>query len=295
MKRWQKAEEGAFSIDALLGITFFMISILALMFMALIIRVQANVQYALGQTAKEISGYYYLLDKFGLAAITTGADERATEEVDETIGYILEFSQKGSEMKGNLDVNLFDGISEEELKNLGENEKDAAELYKTSQKITANMKDLSSDPVSQIANILSVFAKTMANKALSYYVAPAVCKSIMPRYMAGDLESTNEYLESVGVVGGLSGMDFSQSQLLTDKRSIKLVVIYKLDPAPLTFGIVRMEDGLIFRQCASTAAWVNPDDKNLYSLKTVGERNAPKPEKTEGSEENEENTEGQGE
>ncbi len=262
--RW-KREEGAFSIDALLGITFFMISILALMFMALIIRVQANVQYALGQTAKEISGYYYLLDKCGLAAATTGGNSSRAKDVDETIGYVIDFSDGSKEMGEDLsDFNLMDGISEDELNDLSENADNAKDLYETAGKIGNNLKTIGSNPKEQIMGVLSVFAKTMVNRGLSYYVAPMVCKAIMPRYLSGDAASTNEYLESIGIEGGIDGMDFSQSQLLTDNRSIKLVVVYKLNTEALTFGIVKTE--LIFRQSASTAAWIAPDGENTYKL-----------------------------
>lgn len=61
MRFFKRKEKGAFAIEAVIGITLFMLTIIAIMFMSVIIRVQANMQYALGQTAKEMSGYSALI------------------------------------------------------------------------------------------------------------------------------------------------------------------------------------------------------------------------------------------
>lgn len=256
-----KNEDGAFAIDAIFGITLFMISILSIMFMVMIVRVQSSVQYALGQTAKEISGYYYLIDKIGLANMTA---EKDTSGINTTIGYVIDFADAGKDMSEDLTkINITDGLSAEELKILQDQKASAEQLADIGKKLGNQVKTLSKDPKSQIVALLSVFA----NKAISHYIAPYVCQAIMPRYMAGDLESTNEMLESVGVEGGLAGMDFTHSELLKDGRSIKLVVVYKLNPEKITFGMVKNSE-MTFRQVASTAAWVVPKG-NLKALKDI--------------------------
>ena len=58
MNRNNRKESGAFAIETLLSLTVFIIAITALLMLSLIIRAQANMQYALNQTAKEISGYF---------------------------------------------------------------------------------------------------------------------------------------------------------------------------------------------------------------------------------------------
>lgn len=257
-----KNEDGAFAIDAIFGITLFMISILSIMFMVMIVRVQSSVQYALGQTAKEISGYYYLIDKVGLAKFTA---EKNTSEINTTIGYVLDFADAGKDMSEDLTkINITDGLSSKELEILKDQKASAEQLADIGRKLGNQVKTLSKDPKSQIVALLSVFA----NKAISHYIAPYVCQAIMPRYMAGDLESTNEMLESVGVEGGLAGMDFTHSELLKDGRSIKLVVVYKLNPEKITFGMVKNSE-MTFRQVVSTAAWVVPNGNSLKALKDI--------------------------
>ena len=263
LKKNSNKEKGALAIDAILGITFFFVTVLSIMFISLIVRVQANIQYALGQTAKEISGYYYLLDKIGVAAATTGSDSSGVKDIDETVGYVIDFSDEAVDMSDKVSkINITDGISMDDFKNIDKD--DVKKLYKTAGDIGSKLEIIGDDPKGQITAVLSVFAKTMVNKGLSYYIAPMVCKAIMPRYMGGNKEAANKMLNAAGITGGIDSLDFTQSQLLTDKRSIKLVVYYELNAADFTFGIV--DKKMIFCQAASTAAWINPDQVNTYKI-----------------------------
>ena len=263
MKRKSENEKGSLAIESVLGITVFMITILTIMFISLIVRVQANVQYALGQTAKEISGYYYLLDKMGFAAATTGADSKKVKDVDKTIGDVFDLAGDAESIGDNIMNIDFDDLDTLEPFV----DYDYEELAEKANKIGSDLELLSKDPKTQITSILSVFAKTMSNKAMSYYIAPYVCRSVMPRYMGGDTEAANKMLEAAGVEGGMKNIDFSQSQLLTDGRSIKLVAMYKLDVSKISFGIIKSE--LTIRQAASTAAWIRPDGVNTKYLKDI--------------------------
>ena len=277
MEEKKKTEQGALAIEAVLGITIFLIALLSVMFISLIVRIQANIQYALGQTAKEISGYYYLLDKVGIAALTTGSDPSKVKDLDKTISDVVDLAGDAEEIGEDIANIEFDDINPAEIAQYADkyDEKYLKELQKKANSIGSQVEDLAKDPQKQITGLLSVFAKTMVNGAMSYYVAPYVCRAIMPRYMGGSKEKADKMLEAAGVTGGISAVDFSRSQLLSDKRSIKLVAIYKLDVSKITFGIVKSE--MIIRQAASTAAWVRPDGNNTKKLKDLKPPEVKKP------------------
>lgn len=261
MKKLLKDESGDFAVDAIFGITFFIVAIIAIMFMSLVIRVQSNVQYALGQTAKEISGYYYLVDKVGLAAASSGSNNKT--DIDEVISNVVDFSgsiqnSKNSIQSIKIDESDFESIKQAAV-NVENNVKDSYQYYK---KIENSIKGIDGDSITQV---ISVFAKTAANRAVSYYIAPVICEKLMPKYLSSKkFNNINEYYESIGI----KNVSFSGSQLLTDKRSIKLQIIYELDLEKYTLGVIK--DSIKFRQVASTAAWVRPDGKNLLSLKELG-------------------------
>ena len=275
-------ENGAFSIEAVIGITFFMLAIIAIMFISMIVKIQSTMQYALSQTAKEISGYYYLLDKTGLTKLTSGVtDDAAVEKINNAVTHVIEFSGGFEDTKTEAE-DLIRKINDKSIdlagiENSGESIKEnATKLKSQADTLKADLELLKDDPAGQLKGIFSVFAKTMANKGLSYYIAPYVCKAIMPRYLAGDKEKSDKMLETMGIqrtingveTSGIDSLDFSQTELLADGRSIKLVVIYKVNPEKMTFGFVKLpeEQWLIFRQTACTAAWIAPDGKNTLSL-----------------------------
>ena len=245
----KKSENGAVSIDALIGLTFFMITIISIMFMSMIIKIQADMQYAINQTAKEISGYYYLLDKIGLASVMSGESNDNTAE---------EFR----------DMDNFD-----DLMNVGN---DLNSMEETANKLANKFKSTSKDDaISQLKSVLSLFGKTMINRGFSFFVAPIVCKAIVPKYLtSGDI---NQYCKSTGLSWNnrtdktSEYIDFKGSQFLLDGRSIKIDVKYTLNTKSLTFGFV--DYTMTFHQTAATAAWIRPEKNS--SKKFISEIKVP--------------------
>ena len=260
MKKFIKDETAEFAIDAILGITFFMITLIAIMFMALIIRVQSNIQYALGQTAKEISGYYYLVDKLGFAAISAGSIDDKTD-VDNVLKNVMDFSESTSNT-----VSSFQSFSikdddlttiKEQAKNVESNIQASAESFN---KMKSSIECLNAGSVSQV---LSVFAKTGVNRVVSTLLAPIICEKMMPKYLSAKKYSNiRDYYTAVGI--DPDSVKFTGSQFLADKRSIKIQITYDLDVSKYTLGFVTTP--ITFHQAASTAAWVRPDGTNLAAL-----------------------------
>ncbi len=260
MRIFFKNERGEFAIDAIFGITFFMISLIAIMFMTLIIRVQSNVQYALGQTAKEISGYYYLLDKVGLAGATAGKDEAT--QVDKTIEQVVNFSTSARNTSDALSDVANSPIDDKTLENLQTAKENFDDSVAEFNKMKDSLKSLDGDAVGEV---LSILAKTGVNKLVNNLVISLICEKLMPKYLSpGNKENIEKYYENTGI----SDIEFYGSQCLTDKRSVKLQISYRLNLEKYTLGFVKTS--ICFRQVASTAAWVHPDGSNLLSLSALG-------------------------
>ncbi len=121
------------------------------------------------------------------------------KDIDDTIGYVLEFSTNANNLKNEafkIADNAQNGnISLEEIQNIKENE--VEEAKNAADKLLSGVDKITDAPVKQIKNILSVFAKSMANRAVGKYVASWVCETIMPRYLGGNRNSTDEMLKSI--------------------------------------------------------------------------------------------------
>ena len=245
-------DRGAFAIDAVLGLTFFMLTILAFIFVSMIIRVQANMQYALGQTAKEISGYFYLMDKFGFASVITGTTNTVTseqaEKMNSAIGSIIQFSSEAeSTVEGaSVDWTNITDFSED-VTSLTTQAQDLCDALRTAME--------NSSPLDQMKMILQVFGKTMISSGFSAVASPLICNCLMPKYLApgGDLDA---FYETTGI--DPDSVNFQGSGLLMDGRSVKLCVRYTLNTKRMTFGMI--DTDLHFRQVATTAAWIRPEN-----------------------------------
>lgn len=245
-------DSGALAIEAVISMFFFTIAVLAIMFMSVMVRAQSMVQYAISQAAKEISGYYYIVDKLGLSSLTSGKSAHTTDEANEIIKNAVDFSSSAGNAVSfdlnsgtpGIDITKLDTVDTDSLKK-------AAESIKK-----MDVKD-------QLTGTLCVLAKSLINEGVSQIVAPFICDAVVPKYMGGSREAADTRLRALGI-DGMDSIDFTYSSFLRDGRTIQVVAIYKMDVSKLTFGMVSGE--LTFKQVATTAAWVTPNDKGVVTV-----------------------------
>lgn len=215
--------KGAFAIETLISVTIFMMAILALMMFTVIIRTEARMQYALNQTAKEISSYYYVLDKTGLGfGVEKSGD---VEDMNKLIDGVSNLTEKVETVNWSID-------------DVG-NVNDIYQLIKDK------------DPLTVIKSVFQYAAANATNKQISKLIAPPLCQALMPKYIAGD--NTDKYLQSMGVGNSIEDVNFSQSNFMGDGESINLVAVYKINTKSITFGMIDQE--LTICQTASVKAW----------------------------------------
>lgn len=215
--------KGAFAIETLISVTIFMMAILALMMFTVIIRTEARMQYALNQTAKEISSYYYVLDKTGLGfGVEKSGD---VEDMNKLIDGVSNLTKE--EKTGNWKIDDFSNVN------------DIYQLIKDK------------DPLTVIKSVFQYAAATGINSKISELIAPPLCQALMPKYIAGD--NTDKYLQSMGVGNSIEDVNFSQSDFMGDEESINLVAVYKINTKSITFGMIDQE--LTICQTASVKAW----------------------------------------
>ena len=294
IRRKTKAESGAVSVEAAISLTIFLVAIIALMMLAAIIRAQAVMQNALNQTAREISGYFYLLDRFGLTPALSGqnspANEQKLDELNKSVGHIIEFAgdakDEANQLSGNITSfsgNVKNGDLEGVKKDLQDFKKmgnDANKLKAEAETIKEEFKTLMSDgnPAKIFKAIIGTFGRTMINTAFSKYVAAPVCEALMPKYLtSGDID---QFYKSIGV--DPESVTFAGSDLLADGRTIRLVLTYKMSGKAMSFGFI--PNDMYFQQVAVTAAWINPEQSDyLSNLEQVAAKYEEKPIRKSGS------------
>ncbi len=283
MNRNRKKLHGAVAIETVLTLPVFMIAIIAIMMFAMLFRAQSAMQYALNQTAKEISGYFYLLDKLGVASVLSGnaTDEARADvqDVNTTIDHIVSFSGEIKDASGKYKQTYLEykesfengSLTVEDIKRIQNIKDEALEDNKALQaeleKIKADLNTIKNgDKRKMLKGILQVFGKSMINRVVSKYATPYICEALMPKYLTdGDV---NAFYRAAGIIP--ESISFADSKMLSDGRTISLDVTYRVDASKLSLGFYRKE--LKFHQIATTSAWIRKNESG--SLLSLSDLNA---------------------
>lgn len=268
LKQIKCSEKGDIAIEALLGLIVFILGVMAVLMFSMLMRLEASTQYAVDQVAKEVSQYYYVVEKTGILPDSpqqspspdgleqTLADGKTVKEKAENA--IQDFqSLAGSASSGDFE-NIFHQV--EQSGNSAQEAVSAAKSLKNSL-TTTNWNE-------QLGILLNLTVRSGVNRLVGCLIADPVCSMLFPKYIsASDLDA---YLKANGIEDGMDGMHFEQSTFLADGYTINVVLNYKVNLKALTFG---MYDGDVYvQQTACTAAWIHykgnstENLKNLFSL-----------------------------
>lgn len=241
-----KSERGSFTIEAILSLSIFMFAFVTIVSLATIAKVESTTQYAIDQVAKEISQYYYIAERVGIA----NTDSGGVDEIDDAVQAIFDFTDKSTTVASNYSsttatdlgtmLDTFSGIGN-----------DVNEVTTAAENVYNSFGPIFEDPKGIVSSLATMMVKEVGNELITKIIAQPLCKALVPKYItsSGDADAV---LEKMGVVDGLDGLDFCMSSFLSDQRSINVVVVYQIKVNG--FGI--FDDTLVIKQTASTAAWV---------------------------------------
>lgn len=111
-----------------------------------------------------------------------------------------------------------------------------------------------SDPDALASGVMSVMKSGMENSVKTYLVGE-LAKASIKNSVGKITDDVDTYLENVGIVDGLDGLDFSQSKWMSvteGKGDVKIVVTYTMKNnlfPQFDFGQYK------FRQCVFTLMW----------------------------------------
>lgn len=233
--------KGAFAIETLISVTGFMFAILAIMMISVIVKTESRIQYALDQTAKEISSYNYMLSRYGIDLSLSDETQKNADDFNNQVGEVFSFLQDTKE------------LANTDWTDLSQVDADIGKFQDSYNKLQASLSSNTYD-VKQLKTILSAFAGKGSNKAVSCLVTPALCSWLMPKYLVNDTKKVDEYLKSVGIEKGMKGITFGYSSILSDEEgSVNIVAVYVINTKVLSFGM--LDKDLKICQSASTKAW----------------------------------------
>ena len=108
-----KGEKGSFTVEAILSLSIFMFAFVTIVSLATIAKIESTTQYAIDQTAKEISRYTYIASRANLLVHPKDSAEATVDSIDEAVQSMYDFSDVLSSSTGGNGVPLnSEGLSD---------------------------------------------------------------------------------------------------------------------------------------------------------------------------------------
>lgn len=237
-----KSEKGSATIEAIVSLSIFIFAFVAVYSIVNMCLVQAQIQQALNKSAKEISQYYYLVDKLNL---TDTLSNGLSEQSQAALGVLDSFETVLADGRDVADK-VGETVNTVNISNI-QSSIDSIKGLETSAKDLANtLGEVANNPFDYAKSFAALAAQNVAEDVKNK-VAEMLARNMSKRHFEG------VNLESMGVRGGYEGMNFGQSRILQkdNQEEIKLVVVYELELAdflPFDFSIT-------ISQSAKTRGW----------------------------------------
>ena len=234
-KKIRKKEAGMMTVEAVLSLVPFIMVILGIISFINIYEVHNKIQYAMYQLGSELSGYTYFYQALGLRtgdlALKNDIDTQ-TEPVDKAISDISNFLEQLDSLSTTVSNIGNNGAG---VENVGSVYQQGQEVIQGGQAVGADIESFAQDPKSLLRGIIYLGIEAGENKGkqllISWMGAGMMENYLDAGFLASGAMDADTYLKKYGVKGGLSGLDYSRSQLFQDSqnRMIDLVVEYDVE------------------------------------------------------------------
>jgi len=259
--------KGSLTLEAAISLPVFICVILSIAFLTRIVILHNLMQHAINDTANEIATYSYLYSASQLQEAHDNTKDKIEEgkvtfskHLDTTLEIyksLSNTSDKAGDLKDSLDnIGNVDQIIndtkdlEGSLKNNEVDAKKAKEI----------ISDISSDPKKELVSMACLMADGAFEDVKSQLIAVPLTKLFFKKHLSTDEMNADQRLKNLNVVDGFDGLDFSESTIFKDNKSIDIIVRYKIKTQlPINF----LPD-IYFIQRTTVRAWLDGDGTSKY-------------------------------
>ena len=203
---------GSLTVEVLLFLIPFMMAFLTIVNAGRFVQTEMLIHHAITQTAKQISAYGYVLTKTDITKMmieTNNKSENFKTDVNTTVNSVKKFSNSVSDFAASGDLQS---------------------VLDSGNAAYTQMSDFFSDP-DAIANGVMAMVKSDIRGEVMTTVAGELSRASIKNSLGKISGDVDQYLTNVGIVGGLSGLDFSQTKWISvgeGKGDVQIVVTYTM-------------------------------------------------------------------
>ncbi|NLX63176.1 MAG: hypothetical protein GX022_00120 [Clostridiaceae bacterium] len=234
IKTENKVAKGSSTIEAAIVLPFFLIVFLSFAYIIRIFFVYNTMQEALSEIGRRYGYMSYFYHFTGLKDYSDALNEAADDAQNTLSG------------QRELLVNAFNAFNEAvtgdssqtgSMDNITAILEKADNLSNASTEAINVIQNIVSDPKAELKLMVTVFARDLNYKITNQLVGLMARCSLAKELEKRVGTNKDDPAKTLGITGGLSGLDFSQTNVFGDSESMELVVSYSVK-APLVFAFV---------------------------------------------------------
>lgn len=245
--------KGSMTVEASIVLPIFISVIITIAFFVKIVYVHELIQHSITETADQMASYAYIYHISGLQgahdSVRDGLKSRA-ELFKDHLSTVMDSFKSLKSIPGEAEGSIKDGNlqdTEDLIKNAGQNFKN----------ITGAAGQAAQNPLGELESAAAMIMGGAFDNITTELCIPLV-DFYMKKYLVTDeIKDADTRLKGLNVIGGFSGLDFSESSFFEDdSNDIDIVVKYKLS-IPVPFKALPT---LLMIQRGDSKAWLGGDE-----------------------------------
>ena len=256
-------KKGSLTIEAACALPVLIFVVLTIAYFIRIAYIHSIIQHALDESAKEISSYSYLYSVSRLQKLNDNTKDllaegeaTAVSRIDTMVETVNSVNEKISKLEDlSNDSNQ---INYEEIKGIYDNGKaDVEKLKGIYNEIKGHPNGWKGGIKKEVASLSALAAHGLLESG-SDELSEIILRIMMRKHIATDIYDEDIALRKLNIRDGYDGLDFTGTTLFKDKKTIKLVVSYTIEPiTPLP-----IIPELRIEQRAIIVGWLDGDGKH---------------------------------
>jgi hypothetical protein len=266
-----KYSKGSITVEAAIVVPIFICIIMSIVLLIRVVYIQGVMQHAINETAREISTYSYIYSISGIQK----AHDNTQEKLDDNTGleeyfaqaveaYNAVYKSTSQSPESNENYTIVDiSLIKERLDSL-ENSLDNSREEVL--QVTKLIEDIFKDPKKAFISMAYLIGDGSFNAFKTKYVSEPVATVFVKKFLNQDGVDANTRLISMSVVDGFDGLDFSQSKLFEDNKTVDIVVRYRIK----NILPIKIIPDINLIQRSTVKAWLDGEDENAADKQNSG-------------------------